>query len=441
MKRSRVDALIIGSGVGGMCAAARLSAEGMRVCVIERLSRTGGRFSTRDVKGCRLTTGAIMVPCGERSAFQEVFGLLGAPFNVRLSEGGYRYRLSHGDLDVPPEGGGGLVSMFEFALQDKSAAMELAGRFKEAAGALPSDDMSFRQWLSRHTESEPVHNMMQGFCAAFVGTSSHEVPAGEFFRFLRAMGRGNKYGIAVNGNIELMESLGSAIKEKGGIVRTETSCSKIIIEKGAAKGAVVEERGVEEIIEADYVISNTGPKRTIRLAGANNFNEDYLSLLMAHPHETPVFHTAVISREPLSDFQGIYNFGNTKNLIFMESPSLTCPELAPGGEQITTTFGVPASSEAPITADIRRKTIVNILKEIKENFPAFDERRDSTVICVHHGEWPSMRRWPGYPMPVKTPVINLYNVGDGCMPPGTVGVEACALTAKMVAGDILNGSP
>ena len=45
------------------------------------------------------------------------------------------------------------------------------------------------------------------------------------------------------------------------------------------------------------------------------------------------------------------------------------------------------------------------------------------MIATHHGEWPSMRQ-------------NLYNVGDGCMPRGMVGVEACALSAREAATDI-----
>jgi phytoene dehydrogenase-like protein len=40
-------------------------------------------------------------------------------------------------------------------------------------------------------------------------------------------------------------------------------------------------------------------------------------------------------------------------------------------------------------------------------------------------------------MPVKTPVENLYCVGDGCMPSGTVGIEACAITAKIAVDEIL----
>lgn len=44
----------------------------------------------------------------------------------------------------------------------------------------------------------------EGFCAAFIGVSLNEVSGGEYFRFLKAMGRNSRYGIAVNGNRELI---------------------------------------------------------------------------------------------------------------------------------------------------------------------------------------------------------------------------------------------
>ncbi len=437
MKKTKTDALIIGSGVGGLCTAARLVEKGMKVCVVERLSRLGGRFSTRDIKGCKITTGAIMVPYGKTSIFHEAFELLKAPFNVRLSKGGFCYRTSDGDLEIPPEGGGGLLSMFKFALKDDKKVMELLQHFKRASTWFPpSYKISFREWLSQYTDNAQVQNMMQGFCGAFVGTSSQEVPAGEFFIFLKEMGRGNRYGIAVNGNIELMDSLAQSIEKRGSQILKGAACKKILVDNYRVKGAVIEQNGTQEIIEADYVISNTGPERTVKLAGQENFENSYISLLKENPYETPVFHISIISKEPLHEFQGIFNFGNTKKLVFMECPTLTCPELAPEGHHITTTFSIAESSEGPVSHEIRKQTISEALQEIKENFPTFESNRESMIICAHHGEWPSMRRWPGYPMPVKTPVENLYNVGDGCMPPGTVGVEAAAVSAKIVSKSI-----
>ena len=437
MPKSKVDALVIGSGVGGLCVAARLVAEGLTVSVIEKLAYLGGRFSTRNIHGCKVTTGAIMVPFGERSAFHETFHLMETPFDVREGKGGFRYRLSHGEFDVPPEGGGGLLGMLQFATGDASDAKRLLDQFKRAlAWWEPSDTISFEEWLSQHTRHPEVHNLLQGFCAAFIGVSLNEVPAGEYFRFLKAMGRNNRYGIAVNGNLELMEPLANSIAERGSSVTTNAACKSIIVEEGRVRGARVEVAGVEETIEADFVISNGGPKRTIELAGESNFDKSYLSLLRQHPHETPVFHVSILSEEPLNPFPGIINFGNTRRLIFLECPTLTCPELAPEGMHITTTFSVPESSTPPIK---RKQTIEEILIDLEENFPTFNRKEQKVMITTHHGEWPSMRRWPGYPMPTKTPIENLYNVGDGCMPPGTVGIEACALSARAAARQITSG--
>jgi phytoene desaturase len=434
MPERKVDALVIGSGVGGLCTAARLVTEGLKVSVVEKLAALGGRFSTRDIHGCKVSTGAIMVPFGERSAFHETFHMMGAPFNVREGKGGFRYRLRHGEYDAPTEGGGGLLGMMEFAMGEAAAARGLLSHFKRALSWWePSDVVSFEEWLYQHTTHPEVHNLLQGFCAAFIGIGLNEVPAGEFFRFLKAMGRNNRYGIAVNGNVDLMNSLAASIEERGSTVNRKTACKSIVVEEGRARGAVLEVAGVEERIEADFVISNAGPKKTVELSGEENFEKSYLSLLRKHPFETPVIHVCIFSEEPLHPFPGIFNFGNTRRLIFLECPTLTCPELAPAGMHVTTTFSVPESSTPPMR---RKQTIEEIMTDLEENFPSFNRREQRVMVTTHQGEWPSMRRWPGHPMPTKTPIENLYNVGDGCMPPGTVGIEACALSAKAVARQI-----
>jgi phytoene desaturase len=434
MKQSRVDILVIGSGVGGLCAAARLAAAGRAVRVVEKLPFLGGRFSTRSLKGFQVTTGAIMVPFGERSAFHETFSLLGVPLRVREPRGGFRYRLRHGEYEPPAEGGGGLLGMLEFALSDTARARKIFEHFKQALGLWdPADTRSFAQWLTPLAPEKEVHNLFQGFCAAFIGTSLHEVPAGEFFRFLKAMGRNNRYGIAENGNIELMEALASALREKGSQVDTGTACREIIVERGRVRGARIVKDSVEERVEADHVISNIGPEMTVRLTGEEHFEPDYLSRLREHPFVTPVFHVCLRSREPLDPFPGIFNFGNTRRLVFLETPTLTCPELAPDGWHLTTTFSVPQDSHSPLK---RKKTLQEIFLDLRENFPAFDREAKPIIMTAHHGQWPAMRRWPGHPVPTETPVENLHNVGDGCMPPGTVGIEACALSAKQVVREI-----
>ena len=49
------DSIVIGAGMGGMCAAARLAAAGHRVLLTEKSPYLGGRCSHRDRGGCRVT--------------------------------------------------------------------------------------------------------------------------------------------------------------------------------------------------------------------------------------------------------------------------------------------------------------------------------------------------------------------------------------------------
>ena len=65
------DVVVIGAGVGGLVAAARLVLAGHRPLLLEATDRLGGRFSTIEKDGFRLPTGAVAVetagPSGRRS--------------------------------------------------------------------------------------------------------------------------------------------------------------------------------------------------------------------------------------------------------------------------------------------------------------------------------------------------------------------------------------
>ena len=45
MERKTCDCLVIGSGIGGMCAGARLANSGYKTIVIEKLPMLGGRYT------------------------------------------------------------------------------------------------------------------------------------------------------------------------------------------------------------------------------------------------------------------------------------------------------------------------------------------------------------------------------------------------------------
>jgi len=433
---TRFDTVVIGAGMGGLCAAARLTAAGQRVLVIEKSAHLGGRCSSRERNGFTVTTGAIMIPIARESAIREAFDLLDAPMEMTELTGRMRYRLPHGDYDQA-ESGGGLHGLIAFAFRDdEEGAQRLFEDFIAAIKEIPGDECSFRDWLDGHTGNDDAKSLFQGFCAALMGTNAHEIPAGEFFRFLAYSSRGSRFGMAVNGNARMMESLGEKIEEHGSTILRHTNCRSILVENGIATGVSVRSRQLGEAdIECDTVLSNLGPARTVALAGGRDrFDADYLAKLDAWPHEAPIFHISFVTDEPLiEDFHGCMVFGNTSNFIYLEIPSLISPSLAPPGKYLHTAYGAPSdAANADLEAELR-----NTLREIDANFPGKLANATFLVRARHSGNGPGMHRWAGHMMPVSTTVPNLYNVGDGATPPGTIGTEGAAASAREAVSQIL----
>ena len=412
-----------------MCAAARLTAAGQKVLVVEKSPHLGGRCSHRKRGDFTVTTGAIMIPMAKNSAIREAFDLVGAPMNMIELTGRMRYRLPHGDYDQS-QSGGGLLGIIRFAFEDdRERAQQLFENFLSALEDLPTDAITFRDWLDQHTDNKNVKKLFQGFCAALMGTNLHEIPAGEFFRFLRYSSRGSRFGMAANGNGEMMEALSTAIENRGSRILRRTNCREIQTDDGEVTGVVVNSREHgEEVLHCKYVLSNMGPARTIALAGGReNFDSDYLARLDASPHEAPIFHISFATDRPLiEDFDGCLVFGNNRNLIYLEIPSLISPNLAPTGKVLHTAYGAPSDAA---NADLKRE-LENTLHELEDNFPGQLDGAEFLVKARHSGQAPGMHRWAGHMMPVTTSIRNLFNVGDGSTPPGTIGTEGAAASAR-----------
>ena len=91
----RFDCVVIGAGIGGLSAAARLVAAGLRPLVVEERDRVGGRFSSVDVEGFRVSTGAVAVECG--GVLEETFRVVDAPFEVRRPDPAMVFRIGGKD--------------------------------------------------------------------------------------------------------------------------------------------------------------------------------------------------------------------------------------------------------------------------------------------------------------------------------------------------------
>jgi phytoene dehydrogenase-like protein len=326
--------------------------------------------------------------------------------------GRMRYRLGHGDYDLPPTGGG-LYGMIEFAAQDIKEAKNLFRHIQIALfESMPSDSITIKDWFVEHTHNTGIINLFQGFCAALMGTNLHEVPAGEFFRFLKYSSKGSRFGMATKGNGSLVDDLAVAIESMGSEVRRRARCTRILVDDGVLNGVEIHNSGGGiEIVKTDIVLSNSGPDLTVALAGGETkFDQEYLKKLHANSADAPIMHVSFVMDEPLvEDFAGCMVFCNTLNLIYLEIPSAILSNYSPEGKYLHVAYGAPADAANP-NLD---KELQNTIDELEINVPGISARAEFLVKAKHRGSSPGMRRWAGFGMPVSTSIKGLYNIGDG----------------------------
>ena len=430
MVKRDYDVLVIGSGMGGMSSAALLTHAGYRTLVVEKLPRIGGRCSTIEYKGVKCTTGVIGPEMG--GVLEKLFQDVGAEFDIRPA-GPPHYLIKGKILKMPSKGG--LRTLLASATNDPSEVERVMEVLSKALGwSEPSKAISLRDWLLQYTQNEAILGIFQTMVSAAMLVNADELPAQEYFLFLKKLGGYREFGYCPKGSISLPEALSKVIQRSGGELWTRSPVKRILLENGVACGAIVEREGVEREVKASVVISNAGPKKTVELVGKKNVDKGYLKELEETVRPAMVICIQWMTDRPVLEGNYLLVVGARRvNAIFQ--PTLVCPELAPPHKHFLVAGAAPISSVPPLHAE---KEIELCMADLKELFPGFDQHSEILLVSTFHGDWPGFHSWPGYGMSHKTPIVNLYNVGDGTSPSGTVALPSTVLSARLVVEDIKN---
>ncbi|HJX69468.1 MAG TPA: NAD(P)/FAD-dependent oxidoreductase [Dehalococcoidia bacterium] len=431
--RGKCDVVVIGAGIGGLCAAARLAYSGYKTVVLEKSTTLGGRFTYADYKGYMLPTGGWMILFGKNDPICRTLRDVEAP-EVELRDLGRirrKYKVAGKELSLPERGG--LQELILTASRDKAEGKKVMAMVRRALRwQEPSDTISFRDWLLQYTEDEEIYKVFQGMIKPWFGINSHEIPAGEFFRVLRNIVASANGLLSKNGLKDVIDALESAIRDKGGEISTRTAVTQIVVdEDGMAKGVIAQ--GVKEKleVEAKVVISNAGPKKTIELAGEKNFDRGYLKEVAERVRPAVGMNFFITSDQPLLDVD-IYTDLDTSGSESWYNLSTICPELAPKDKYLIGFFICPPSA---IEYDLQEQYDA-VLKDLKQSLPGFEEHGEILLTQNFRGGWPVTRSWQGYMITQKTPIECLYNVGDGVNPSGWPVASGAAESARIVAEDI-----
>ena len=438
MTKGKYDVVVIGSGMGGLCSTALLAHHGYNVLCVESLGRPGGRFSTDEFEGFKLPTGGIGIEC--RAMVQGVFEEVGAKFDVQdISRHFVWWKGSW--IELPERG------QMRFLLSlcgcPPVQVDKIASAFRDLKRYYDvyktENPMSLRDWLLQYTTNDDALQAFHVITSAMSELNDFEYPAFHWGEYTSSEGQGGLtyLGLSRKGNRSNAENLVDAIKNKGGEVWLDSPVKQLIIKDKKVTGILVDKDGKEIEVEANAFISNTGPKRTVDLAGRNNFDADYLSKADGLK-EVPLVVSIIASEKLLIDVPGSVIPLGMRRIVDGHQVTRFCPDWAPPGQHLLILWGTPINCDHPMDRD---KEIEANIQDIKDFAPDFERYGRILKMDLRDvgDEFPGYRAWPGYTLAQQTPFTNLFNVGDAVMPSGWEGFAGCAKSAR-VAVDLIKKS-
>jgi phytoene dehydrogenase-like protein len=425
----QVDVLVLGAGVGGLCAAARLAAAGHRPLLVERSDRVGGRASSFEKDGYVINTGAVAIEFG--GVMEETFREVGAELALRFPDPANVFRIKGRTIN-PARGG------WSFLLDQitRKGAGLLAGLGSARAGDYPEDQVTLEQWIAGATRNATVHRLFRNMAAAIFAVNADEISAKAFLTYFMEKGAFRRFGFHPEGTIGVCRGLAEVIERGGGEIWLESEVTALHAGEGRVTAATVRRDGQDVEIACGAVVSDVGPDATIGLVGAEALGREYVESIrrLARPTANIIIHLG--SDEPLLDTPGLVVFSETERVCNAGNMTATCPELAPEGKHLTVVYAVPR----PAVGDFDEASELALsIAELERLLPG-TAAAELLDVRVMRGEWPAQRAVSGYEMPKATPLENLWNVGDGVRDYGSGGTQACAETARDVVRLMLDGN-
>lgn len=401
--------MIIGGGLGGLLAAARLTGAGHTVELYERLPMIGGRFINLDYKGFKLTSGALhMIPHGPNGPLSRMLKEVGAEVQIIPSS-------PMAVLRIPVDGGFNDLAFHRFSdplswlNKLKLSYLTFKSRFDKPKGK------NFREWFYPFISDEWLVRMADSFCGWALSMTSDTVSAEEMLTIIGNLYRWGGPGVPVGGCSAVIDSLEQVIVQGGGHIHTSCQVDKILTVDGRAVGVEID----DTVVMGDCIISNIGHRATAELYDhpATSEFRAYLTRLTRSKPSAGI-KISIGSDTPLISHSGVLLTPYAKRINGLNEVTNVDPSLAPPGKHLI-------MSHQTIRSDDIRSEIHLGLQDLKDIFP--EERYEVLMVQTYRDDWPVNRTESGSDLGNSTPLRGLYIVGDGAKGKGGIEVEGVAL--------------
>lgn len=290
------EAVVIGSGAGGLTAAVALANAGRQVLVLEQHHRPGGWCHSFERNGFSFSPGVhYLGELGEEGLFREMLKGLGVSGDLELCQinpEGYDHLLVQDQRVDVPEGRDGYMQLLQerFPRHRRGLKKYFRRMFKVGDEFMKADQylkgwkilqLPFRvpnfllfgnRLLTPFLRSITDDPWLQTFLAAQAGI--YALPPSQTPLLLHSLltyhyGDGAFY--PRGGAQRIPEAFIAQLRRRGGEIRLSSPVQRIIVEGGRAAGVVLADG---ETIAAQHVIANGDPQMTLaRLVGHEHLSE------------------------------------------------------------------------------------------------------------------------------------------------------------------------
>lgn len=407
-----MKAVIIGAGLGGLLAGAKLTKAGYDVEIFERLPFIGGRFTNLPYKGFKLSTGALhMIPHGSRGPLAQMLKEVGAPVTIIDSKPMAVIRKENNEI----------IAFHDFRNElSLTEQVKLGTVLAYSLKFKPKSDLSFRNWVLKYFDDEFLFKLADSFCGWALSLKAKDVPAREMLEIIDNMYLYKGSGIPLGGCGAVTDALSGIIISNGGRILTQSCIERIIIDNNMAKGVTVKGK----TIDADIVISDIGHFETSRLYECKD--KEYLDKI-SNVKPSKGIKICLSSDEPLIGHCGVFFTPYAQRINGINEVTNADPSLAPSGKHLV------MSHQALVSDDLKVEINLGLL-DMAQLFPG--KKYEVLLIQSYSNGWPVNRASSGSDNGNRTPVKNLYIVGDGAKGKGGIEVEGVALGVRNMMGEI-----
>ena len=426
-------AIVIGSGVGGLGAAAKLAQTGQfEVSVYERLSFAGGRFTQHDHDGFQIPTGAVhMIPHGLRGPFaklmlgkKSVGGLdLGRHGVEFLPTSAYACQIKNNKV-MSAKSPLGIMKWFPIK-NTLNLPRLLATRANKPWGE--RDLNNGKLWMEKHFTNDFI-DFMDAFSNFAISLRFDQMPASAVVKIMQNAFWSGRPCVPKSGCKGIIDGLRSDLKENGARVKLSNEVMEILpgyAEESTKKHRFcigIRRRGREEAkwIGADSIIYNGGHPNLLKsLSDDFEIDSEITSKIENTQAVGGIGFVFSLDENIPHQNSGVTMIPNLERVGGYVIPTFTEPSLAPEGKHMMITHQFVPDNNI-------QSEIVKGREDLYDSIPWLANHGEEIAVHSYHRNWPCNRAPQGAELPRDIGVEGIRLVGDGVKGHGWMMVEGVA---------------